>query len=129
VWLSLGDARSIVLADARRLTAHARSHFARSAFRGEELRAVAHCCRRWSPPTNSIGPRRTICGRTCCLDHKATFGRDAEDRVASHKTSSVTDVYDRHGYADEDRRLMSAIARHVLGIVEGAPAGNVVNLR
>jgi hypothetical protein len=41
----------------------------------------------------------------------------------------VTDVYDRHGYADEDRRIMAAVARHVLTIVEGAPAGNVVSLR
>ncbi len=28
------------------------------------------------------------------------FGRDAMDRVANHRTASVTDVYDRHGYAD-----------------------------
>ena len=27
------------------------------------------------------------------------FGRDAMDRIANHKTSRVTDVYDRHGYA------------------------------
>jgi integrase len=57
------------------------------------------------------------------------FGRDAMDRIANHRTSTVTDVYDRHGYADEDRRIMAAVARHVLTIVEGAPAGNVVSLR
>ena len=28
------------------------------------------------------------------------FGRDAMGRVANHRTSTVTDVYDRHGYAD-----------------------------
>ena len=39
------------------------------------------------------------------------FGRDAMDRVANHKTSKVTDVYDRHGYADEDKRIMAAVAR------------------
>ena len=32
------------------------------------------------------------------------FGRDAMDRVANRKTSRVTDVYDRHGYAEEDKR-------------------------
>ena len=42
------------------------------------------------------------------------------DRVANHKTSSVTDVYDRHGYADEDKRIMAAVARHVLSLVEGS---------
>ena len=57
------------------------------------------------------------------------FGRDAMDRVANHKTSSVTDVYDRHGYADEDKRIMAAVARHVLGLVEGTAVGNVVSLR
>ena len=51
------------------------------------------------------------------------------DRIANHKTSSVTDVYDRHGYADEDRRIMAAVARHVLGLVEGTAVGNVVSLR
>ena len=40
------------------------------------------------------------------------FGRDAMDRAANHRTSTVTDVYDRHGYA-EDRRIMAAVARPV----------------
>ena len=47
------------------------------------------------------------------------FGRDAMDRIANHRTSKVTDVYDRHGYADEDKRIMAAVARHVPGLVEG----------
>ena len=47
------------------------------------------------------------------------FGRDAMDRIANHRTSTVTDVYDRHGYADEDKRIMAAVARHVIGLVEG----------
>jgi hypothetical protein len=41
----------------------------------------------------------------------------------------VTDVYDRHGYADEDRWVMAAVARHVLGVVEGNETSNVVALR
>ena len=57
------------------------------------------------------------------------FGRDAMDRVANHKTSKVTDVYDRHGYAKEDRRIMAAVARHILNVVEGTGTGNVVALR
>jgi integrase len=63
------------------------------------------------------------------LDHEVGLWPRTIDRVANHKTSSVTDVYDRHGYADEDRRIMAAGARHVLGVVEGAPTQNVVNLR
>ena len=57
------------------------------------------------------------------------FGRDAMDRIANHRTQSVTDVYDRHGYADEDKRIMAAVARHVLSIVEGTGTSNVVSLR
>ena len=57
------------------------------------------------------------------------FGRDAMDRVANHKTAKVTDVYDRHGYADEDKRIMSAVARHVLSLVEGTGTSNVISLR
>lgn len=57
------------------------------------------------------------------------FGRDAMNRIANHRTSSVTDVYDRHGYADEDKRIMAAVARHVTSIVEGKATSNVVALR
>ena len=45
------------------------------------------------------------------------------------RTSSVTDVYDRHGYADEDKRIMAAVARHVLSLVEGTKTSNVISLR
>ena len=51
------------------------------------------------------------------------------DRVANHKMGGVTDVYDRHGYADEDKRIMAAVARHVSSIVEGTKTSNVVSLR
>ena len=56
------------------------------------------------------------------------FSRDAMDRVANHRTSTVTDVSDRHGYADGDKRIMAAVARHVIGLVEGAQTSNVVSL-
>src|SRR5262245_5037800 len=39
------------------------------------------------------------------------FSRDAMDRIANYKTSTVTDVYDRHSYAKEDRRIMASVAR------------------
>ena len=41
----------------------------------------------------------------------------------------MTDVYDRHGYEDEDKRIMAAVARHVTGLVEEPAASNVVSLR
>ena len=56
-------------------------------------------------------------------------GRDAMDRGANHTTAKVTDVYDRHGYADEDKRIMAAVARLLLSLVEGEETTNVVSLR
>ena len=69
-----------------------------------------------------------IAGRTRIT--RLGFGRDAMDRIANHKSSTVTDVYDRHSYAEEDRRIMAAVARHVIEIVEGtAGVSNVMSLR
>jgi integrase len=68
--------------------------------------------------------------RTCLTTiTKLHFGRDAMDRVANHKKGGVTDVYDRHSYEEEDRRIMAAVARHLIGLVEGTAASNVVSLR
>jgi integrase len=57
------------------------------------------------------------------------FGRDAMDRIANHKKGGVTDVYDRHSYADEDRRIMTAVARHVASLVEPTATSNIVAIR
>ena len=49
--------------------------------------------------------------------------------VRPRAPGAVTDVYDRHGYADEDKRIMAAVARHVTGLVEGTATSNVISLR
>ena len=68
--------------------------------------------------------------RTCLTTiTRLGFGRDAMDRIANHKTQSVTDVYDRHGYAEEDKRIMAAVARHVLSVIGETGKTNVVALR
>ena len=68
--------------------------------------------------------------RTCLTTiTKLRFGRDAMDRIANHKKGGITDVYDRHGYETEDRRIMAAVARHILALVEGCGKSNVVTLR
>ena len=36
---------------------------------------------------------------------------------------------DRHSYADKDKRIIAAVARHVTSIVEGKATSNVVALR
>ena len=74
-------------------------------------------------------PRRYL--RRTCLTWitRVGFGRDAMDRVANHRTSKVTDVYDRHGYAEEDRRIMSAVARLVLSLLKSSQGDGQRGLR
>jgi integrase len=55
------------------------------------------------------------------------FGRDAMDRILNHKSRSVATVYDRHGYGQEDQRIMEAVASKIMTLVQGAAAGNVVS--
>ena len=57
------------------------------------------------------------------------FGRDAMNRIQNHKEGGIADVYDRHRYETENRRVMEAVAAHVEAIVTGEPdADNVVRL-
>ena len=58
------------------------------------------------------------------------LGRLAMSRLLGHADNSVSTIYDRHSYRDEDRRAVDAVARHIIAIVEGTTATeNVVRLR
>jgi integrase len=48
------------------------------------------------------------------------FGRDAMDRIQNHK--KATSIYDRYGYAQEDARIMEAVAAKIMQLVEGGPS-------
>ena len=55
------------------------------------------------------------------------FGRDAMDRIQNHKKKGViTDIYDRHDYAKEDKQIMETVAAHLLALAEGKVPGKVV---
>jgi integrase len=56
------------------------------------------------------------------------FGRDAMNRIQNHKEGGIASVYDRHQYADENRRIMEAVANKFTMLIEGRP-DNVVGLR
>jgi integrase len=57
------------------------------------------------------------------------FGRDAMNRIQNHKEGGIASVYDRHGYAEENKRIMEAVAAHLVGLAEGQQAAsNVVPL-
>ena len=54
------------------------------------------------------------------------FGRDAMNRVQNHREGGIADVYDRHEYAEENKRIMEAVASRLLALAEGTATANVV---
>jgi integrase len=58
------------------------------------------------------------------------FGRDAMNRIQNHKEGGIATVYDRHGYAEETKRIMEAVASKIIALAEGrSVGGKVVPLR
>jgi integrase len=58
------------------------------------------------------------------------FGREAMNRIQNHKDGGIASVYDRHGYGDENQRIMEAVAAYLIAQVEGASGTDkVVALR
>jgi integrase len=58
------------------------------------------------------------------------FGRDAMNRIQNHREGGIASVYDRHGYAEETKRVMDAVASKIIALAEGKSAGGkVVPLR
>jgi integrase len=54
------------------------------------------------------------------------FGRDAMNRVQNHKDGGIGSIYDRHSYADENRRVMEAVAQRLVSLAEGGAADSKV---
>jgi hypothetical protein len=54
------------------------------------------------------------------------FGRDALNRVTNHREGGIASVYDRHGYADENKRVMEAVAAKIMALVERGAAHDQV---
>jgi integrase len=58
------------------------------------------------------------------------FGRDAMNRIQNHKEGGIADVYDRHEYEAENKKVMEAVAKHIVALAEGRPVpDNLVELR
>ena len=57
------------------------------------------------------------------------FGRDAMNRIQNHKEGGIGSIYDRHSYADENKRIMEAVAKRLLSLAESHTAhSNVVEI-
>lgn len=54
------------------------------------------------------------------------FGREAMNRVQNHVEGGIASVYDRHGYSEENKRIMEAVAQKIMLLVDGGSAANVV---
>ena len=66
--------------------------------------------------------RRTFCSKVTELG----FGRDAMNRVTNHRDGGIASVYDRYGYAEENKRVMETVARHIVTIAKQSGPANVV---
>jgi integrase len=58
------------------------------------------------------------------------FGRDAMNRIQNHREGGIASVYDRHQYADENKRIMETVAARLIALAEGTGApSNVLPLQ
>jgi integrase len=69
--------------------------------------------------------RRTFATRVTRLG----FGREAMNRVTNHKEGGIADVYDRHRYEAETKKIMERVAAKIMTLVGGTGGGNVIELR
>jgi integrase len=56
------------------------------------------------------------------------FGRDAMNRIQNHREGGIASVYDRHHYADENKKIMETVAAKIISLIE-TRADNVVAFR
>ena len=57
------------------------------------------------------------------------FGRDGLNRVTNHKEGGIASVYDRHGYAEENKKVVEATVARIMSLVEGRTNNNVVAMQ
>ena len=59
-----------------------------------------------------------------------SFGREAMNRIQNHREGGIASVYDRHQYAEENKRIMEAVAARIMALVEGrSEDGKIVPIR
>jgi integrase len=91
---------------------------------GGAMRQVSAICG-FDPPVTPHDLRRTAGSTITARGH----GREAMDRILNHRRKSITDVYDRHDYANRDRLIMDDISGHILRLAEGRSEENVAAFR
>ena len=51
------------------------------------------------------------------------------NRIQNHKEGGIGSVYDRHTYADENKRVMEAVANKIILSVNGDDEVNVIQAK
>jgi len=41
------------------------------------------------------------------------------NRIQNHREGGIADVYDRHRYKAENKRVMESVANHIVALAEG----------
>jgi len=84
-------------------------------------------CKRLGLPRATPHDLRRTHGSTIT---KLGFGREAMNRIQNHKEGGIADVYDRHSYENETKRVMDATAKHLFALTRGESApSNVVRAK
>jgi integrase len=85
---------------------------------------MRNICKRLAVPRATPHDLRRTHGSTIT---KLGFGREAMNRIQNHKEGGIGDVYDRHEYSEENKRVMEAVASHLLALAQGSAApSNVI---
>jgi integrase len=79
-------------------------------------RPMRNICKQLKVPHTTPHDMRRTHGSTIT---KLKFGRDTMNRIQNHKEGGIADVYDRHEYADENKRVMETVATHLLELAQG----------
>jgi integrase len=57
------------------------------------------------------------------------FGRDAMNRLQNHKEGGIGSVYDRHNYAEENKRIQEAVTQQIVLLAVGTKIGAATGIR
>ena len=80
-------------------------------------------CKRLAVPRATPHDLRRTHGSTIT---RLGFGREAMNRIQNHKEGGIGDVYDRHEYGAENKRVMEAVGTHLLALAQGDDAASNV---
>ncbi|HEV3158528.1 MAG TPA: integrase family protein [Xanthobacteraceae bacterium] len=56
-----------------------------------------------------------------------SFGRDAMNRIQNHREGGIADVYDRHHYEGETKRIMEAVAAKIMMLAGRGAGENIIS--